>query len=313
MTSHSQHDRFQRSWFRLISKNFYLEKRRQDFQTWVGKIFELAYPGDYLVIRLTQGDGGLDGILLNQNAVVAVYAPRDATNTSKKLESKIKSDFEKAKQTLKQHNADMKKFIFVHNDEGLTKEVGTFLLSLRQQYSDITTEVWTFERLWKLIDQLKEDDLRELLGVDAPTKELMDHLEMPAIREVVEYLVSVKRDIPAIADMTIPAPQKLEYNSIDDDYKHLLLGGRSKHYLVQKFFDGVTDPTLGESIAEGFRVKYLACRESGMSPDDIFEVMWNLAGGNHFTTPLQLAGVTAVLSHFFSSCDIFENVPESEQ
>ncbi len=301
-------DRFQRSWFRLLAKNSYLELKRQEFQGWIGRIIEVAKMGDYTSIRLTQGDGGLDGIILSESAVIAVYAPRHSTKSG--LEAKIASDFESAKQTLGQRAAKLKKFILIHNDEGLTKDVGTFLLSLRQKEPESIIELWTFERLWMLLEQLTEDQLSDLLGM-APSSEVMARLEMPAVREVVEHLASVRAKAPPLQEITIPDPEKLAYNRLNEYNQHMLKGGRSKHGLVQHYFDGVTEPNLGESLAEAFRCKYASCRESGMEPDEIFEVLWHLAGGDHFTSPPQQAAVTAVLSHFFDSCDIFENVPES--
>lgn len=302
-------DRFQRSWFRLLAKNSYLELKRQEFQAWVGKIFELGFLADYIPIRLTQGDGGLDGIIVSEDAVVAVYAPRETSQSV--LEKKIASDFAKAAETLSERGATMRKFIFVHNDEGLTKDVGTFVLTLRQGNPGVVVEIWTFERLWLLMaDKLSSDQLQDLLG-DAPTSQVMDRLEMPAIREVIEYLVSVKTDPQPLGPITIPDAGKLEYNELNEYNQHLLRGGRSKHGKVAQYLDGMTDPTTGEAIAEGFRRKYAACRESGMESDETFETLWNFAGGNHFTGPSQQAGMTAVMSHFFDTCDIFENVPAS--
>jgi len=301
-------DRFQRSWFRLLAKNSYLELKRQEFQAWTGKVFEFGFLADYIVIRLTQGDGGLDGIIVGEDAVVAVYAPRESSQSV--LEQKIASDFEKAAKTLSNRGASMRKFVFVHNDEGLTKDIGSFLLTLRQGNPRVVVEIWTFERLWKLMEEkLSSNQLQDLPG-EAPTSQVMDRLEMPAIRDVVEHLASVKADPSPLMAITIPAPEKLEYNQLNEYNQHLLKGGRSKHRKVAQYLEGMTDPTAGEEIAEGFRRKYAACRESGMMPDETFEALWNFSGGNHFTDPNQQAGVTAVMSHFFDTCDIFENVPE---
>lgn len=302
-------DRFQRSWFRLLAKNSYLELKRQEFQAWIGKIFELGFLGDYSVIRLTQGDGGLDGIILSENAVVAVYAPRHMSQSE--LEAKLATDFATAAKTLDDRGAKMAKFVFVHNDEGLTKLVGAFLLGFRQTNPDVVIEIWTFERLWNLMEaKFSEDRLEDLLG-PAPTSQAMERLEMPAIRDVIEHLVSVKAEPSPTGAITIPDPGKLEYNELNEYNQHLLRGGRSKQVKVSQYLAGLTDPTTGEKIAEGFRRKYAACRESGMKPDDTFEALWNFSGGNHFTLPNQQAGVTAVMSHFFDTCDIFENVPET--
>ena len=59
-------DRFQRSYYRLMARDDYREKKRQVFQAWVGQIFKVALKGDYEDIRLAQGDGGLDGIIISQ-------------------------------------------------------------------------------------------------------------------------------------------------------------------------------------------------------------------------------------------------------
>jgi hypothetical protein len=302
-------DRFQRSWYRLLAKNDYLELKRQEFQGWVSKIFQQGFNADYIPIRLTQGDGGLDGIILSEDAVVAVYAPREASKSV--LEDKIATDFAKASKTLSGHHANINKFILVHNDEGLVKELGASLLALRQSNSNVKIEIWTFERLWTLMEQkLTNNQLQDLLG-DAPTSQAMDRLEMPAIREVIEYLASATAEPSPLAPITIPDPDKLEHNKLNPYNMHLLHGGRSKQGMVSEYLRGMTDPTTGEGIAEGFRRKYAACRESGMTPDEIFDSLWHFSGGNHFTRPDQLAGVTAVMSHFFDSCDIFENVPKT--
>lgn len=214
-------DRFQRTWFRLIAKNIYLELKRQEFQGWVGKIFELGYLADYIVIRLTQGDGGLDGIIVSEDAVVAVYAPRETTRGE--LESKIASDFEKAPATLAQHGAKMRKFVFVHNDEGLTKDIGPFVLSLRQGNVEIVFEIWTFERLWLLMEtKFSADHFEDILG-PAPTKQVMDRLEMPAIRDVIEHLASLKVEPSPLEAITIPDPEKLEYNQLAEHNQDLLM------------------------------------------------------------------------------------------
>jgi hypothetical protein len=300
-------DRLQRSYFQLMAKNDYLEKKRQVFQDWIGRLLKLAWKGDYEDIRLTQGDGGLDGIVISQSAVVAVFAPREFTQAE--LKAKLTSDFGSAKKTLADRSVELKKMIFIHNDEGVPKDIGATILSLRQGTPDITIEVWTFASLWHLMEtSLSYDELQDFLG-EAPTTLMLERLEMPAIREVIEYLMGVQTDPRLDTEITIPDQDKLQYNRLSETNEHLLRCGRSKHALVVKFLEGMTDLRVGEAIAEGFRRKYAACVSSGMQPDDTFATLWDFAGGNHFTTPPHLAAVTAVLSHFFHTCDIFKNIP----
>ena len=64
-------------------------------------------------------------------------------------------------------------------------------------------------------------------------------------------------------------------------------------------------------MAEAFRERYASLKESGMDADQMFTSLWRFAGGEHFVKPDQFAAVTAVLAYFFSSCDIFDNVPSN--
>lgn len=300
-------DRVQRGFFRQAAENKYLKLKRQEFQAWVGEILGKSLAGDYENIRLTQGDGGLDGIILSRSAVVAVNAPRDQTATS--LETKIKGDFATAKKTLQDRGVELKVFIFVHNDEGLTKDTGPALMKLRQS-EGIEVECWTFERIWKELQGLGVAELEAMFGQGLNTANV-DQLQMPHVREVIEYLTQLGREPPALGDLVIPDPAKLEYNSLSEENQDMLRVGRSKHGMVEQFIEGMTDIGAGEAIAEAFRNKYASVKEAGENADDIFHVLWDFAGGNHFSTPPQFAAVTAILSYYFHSCDIFENVPKT--
>jgi len=299
-------DRVQRGFFRQAAENKYLKLKRQEFQAWVGEILGNSLAGDYENIRLTQGDGGLDGIILSRSAVVAVNAPREQSAAS--LETKILDDYVKGKKTLADRGVELKVFIFIHNDEGLTKDTGPALMNLRQK-EGIEVECWTFERIWKELQGLGLEELEAMFGQGLSTANV-DQLQMPHIREVIEYLTKLGQEPPPLGDLVIPDPAKLEFNKLSEENQDMLRVGRTKHGLVEQFIEGMTDIAAGEAIAEAFRIKYAAVKESGENADDIFHVLWDFAGGNHFSTPPQFAAVTAILSYYFHSCDIFENVPK---
>jgi len=161
------------------------------------------------------------------------------------------------------------------------------------------------ENLGKL-EKLSVDQLTDLFG-QGPTEENVDRLAFPAIRVVIEYLS--RTDAPADVDITMPDPDKLEHNKLGQEKADLLRVGRSRQGLVEQYLNGITDPTTGEKIAEAFRERYASLKDSGMDADQIFTSLWRFAGGEHFVQPDQFAAVTAVLAYFFSSCDIFDNVP----
>lgn len=297
-------DRLQRGFFRLAAENDYLKLKRTEFQAWFNRIMEKVHPDDYENIRVTQGDGALDGLLIRSGTVFQVYAPRDQSQSE--INEKIDSDFATAKTTMADRGAELERWVFVHNDEGLTKDTGPKLVKLRQANPTVRIERWTFEGIWVELEKLSVDQLTDLFG-QSPTESNVDRLVFPAIRDVIEYLS--RTEAPADVVITMPDPDKLEHNKLGDEKADILRVGRSRQALIEQYLNGMTDPTTGEDIAEAFRERYACLKDSGINADQTFTSLWRFAGGEHFVQPDQFAAVTAVFAYFFSSCDIFENVP----
>lgn len=297
-------DRLQRGYYRLAAANAFLKLKRTEFQAWFSRIMEKVHPGDYENIRLTQGDGGIDGILLSSGTAFAVYAPREMTESQ--VIAKMNSDFTSASNTMKERGAVLNGLVFVHNDEGLTQKTGPELLRLKQANKTITFARWTFEAIWRELETLAPEQLADLFG-PGPTEENVDRLGFPAIREVIDFLE--RAEPPPLPEIGVPDADKLEHNRLSDDLADLLRVGRRRQGLVEQYLNGMTNPTAGESIAEAFRRHYASMKDSGASSTETFNSLWRFAGGEHFVQPQQFAAVTAVLAYFFASCDIFENAP----
>jgi hypothetical protein len=300
-------DRLQRGFFRQAAQIKYLMLKRTEFQAWFTKVMEKCHPVDYVNIRLTQGDGGLDGLLVLDGAVFAAFAPRDMSEAE--AVQKMADDFAAASKTMRERKAVLKKLAFVHNDEGLTKVTGPELLRLTQENPGVIFEMWTFERIWIELEKLSVDQLTDLLG-PGPTEENVDQLGFPSIRDVIEWLA--RKEVPIIVPLAPPDPKKLEHNKLAPSQEDMLQIGRRRQGLVEGYLNGMYDPISGEAIAEAFRQRYALLRDSGLSNNAIFDALWRFAGGEHFVQPHQTAAVTAVLAYFFSTCDIFENLPKDK-
>ncbi len=300
-------DRLQRGYFRQAAENRYLALKRTEFQAWFAKVMEKCHPDDYVNIRLTQGDGGLDGLLVSAGAVFAAFAPREASEAE--VVQKMRHDFAAASDTMNRRSAILKQLIYMHNDEGLTKVTGPELLRLQQASPAVTFQRWTFERIWVELEKLSVEQLTDLFG-PGPTEENVDRLGFPSIREIIDYLS--RADVPLNVPISPPDPDKLEHNELAPEQQGLLLVGRQRQGLVESYLNGMYDPSSGEAIAEAFRRQYAILRDSGLGSEAIFTALWRFAGGEHFVQPPQIAAVTAVLAYFFSTCDIFENVPKSK-
>jgi len=295
-------------YFRQAAEISFLKLKRTAFQDWFGTIMNKRYSNDYLRIRLSRGDGGLDGYRISTRAVFQVYAPRDFS--ASEIVSKMTDDFATASKTLAEKNLTMSEWVFVHNDpDDLPHEVVTAFAKLQADNSEVQIRRWEFEAIWNVVKEMEEAALDELFG-PGPTMQTLERLQYPAIIPVVEYLATAEP--PPIPDVELPSVAKLEYNRLSEEKAGLLQLGRIRQGLIEDYLSGMPDADKPEEIAQAFRGKYATLRDSGINVDRVFDGLWLFAGGEHFAAePKKIAAVTAVLSYFFDRCDIFENAPET--
>lgn len=293
--------------YRVAAENGFWKHKRTSFQDWIGAIMTRRFCDDFLRIRLSKGDGGLDGYRLSTQTVYQVFAPREYT--AAEIAKKIRDDFAHAKATLAEKKLEMKEWIFVHNDpDDLPHEAATELARLKAENSAIAIRRWEFTAIWNEIKQLADDELIELFGA-APTLELLEGLCYQDIIPVIEHLATKKA--PPLPPTDPPSPQKLEHNRLSNDRADYIQRGRSKQGLVESYLAAMPDDDKPEEIAEAFRRRYAMHKDAGFDADQIFDELWQFAGGRAFSAePVKLAGVMAVLAFYFDSCDIFENPPE---
>lgn len=300
-------DQVQRGHFYNAAQNRYLELKDNQFQAWVIDVLRRGYPRTFVPVRLTQGDGKIDGYFVD-GRVVACYAPRESNLTVRGTINKMNSDFAGAKAFLNSNNTTLNGWTFVYNDRaGLAKEVIAHLAVMAKSNPDVSFEVWGFEAIWVEIQQLRVEDLEQMFG-PAPTVRTLDRLTFQDILPVIEFVS--RENPPPLPEPNPPDVTKLEGNNLSPENQGFLRVGRSRAALVEQYFDSCFQPEMPEEIAESFRSRYQSLKRNGLSPDRIFNSLWEYAGGEHFRGSENKAAVLAVLSHFFSSCDIFENVGE---
>ena len=294
--------------YRMAAEIEFWKLKRTAFQDWLGDIMSRRFPDDYLRIRLSQGDGGLDGYRLSTQTVYQVFAPREYSPSE--IVGKIQGDFEHGKTTLAEKKVEMKEWVFVHNDpDDLAHDVVTELAKLQQDNPNIKIRRWEFAAIWNEIKQLGEDELVNLFGA-APTLEMLEQLCYRDIIPVVEHLASAKA--PPLPPTDPPSPQKLEFNQLSPERADIVTRGRVKQGLVESYLNEMPDDDRPEEIAQAFRDKYASLRESGMEADPIFDELWLFAGGQAFACdPVKIAAVMTVLAFYFDNCDIFENSLET--
>jgi tetratricopeptide (TPR) repeat protein len=141
------------------------------FQAWFEDVARAMHaPGDFQRIRVTQGDGGLDGFAIDAQLVYQVYAParteemRDATTAAK-----VRADFERAHATL---GGRLKTWCLVHNHPTgkIGKLTATTISELRSEHPAITLRIFDIDSLWECLEALPEVTLNRLFGTADATR-----------------------------------------------------------------------------------------------------------------------------------------------
>jgi tetratricopeptide (TPR) repeat protein len=149
---------------RLKYRDEFRSAHGEAFQHWFERL-AVALHGDdcFLAIRVTRGDGGLDGLVLREGRVYQLYAPpTPATDTG--MAAKARTDFAKARSTLA---ASLKAWTFVHNSaDGKVGHLTAKAVSLlRDQNPDIEVEVLGIDGLWERVAKLPPAQLTSLFNV----------------------------------------------------------------------------------------------------------------------------------------------------
>ena len=293
-------DEIQRHFYRLKCHVAFLSKKGTEFQDWFVRLAGHSLEGFEAVRPYGRmGDLKSDGWRPSTRTVFQCYAPYEMTEAN--LNSKIADDYEGACE-----HWDLATWVFVHNDtRGLPPTTVQLLDDLRSE--DVSIEVWTEPQIHGLADSLGLREQEIMFGF-APSMAAIRDLSLEDLRGVLDALVQAKPP-PGEEPVSPPPLEKIAKNSLSDGVEALLIAGRRKEALVERYLQARVDVTLGERIAEAFRRRYAELKAEAPSPDDIFYGLQLYAGGVG-ASPNRQAASLAVLTYFFERCDIFEDPAE---
>lgn len=151
---------------------------------------------------------------------------------------------------------------------------------------------------WKTRHERKYGDTlsRSISGVGAA------ELEVAA-----RALIGSKPVGHAMSFAVIPPQEKINRNQLGSATSMLLSMGAAKsaeveHVLIQA---AQLDPQFPERLSAGFAARYQEARARGLSGDDIFNELYEAAGGGGSDKLREAAGL-CIIAHLFIICDIFE-------
>ena len=155
-----------------------------------------------------------------------------------------------------------------------------------------------------MVFELAEPDLAFLLG-NAPSVRDYRDLRFDDLRPLLQRIARV--DASGEPDVRPVPSSKFQFNALSESVRALFMA--AKPQIVGQTLSNWPDPTFGDSVAEAFRQRYQALKQSGMEPDEIFAWLQRFAGGTERQGPRGEAAIVTVLAYLFEQCDIFERPP----
>jgi ABC-3C protein len=298
-------DDLTRAWYGDKIELALRKKSEQEYEDQFNKIMQAIHGDDFVPIKAagSEGDWKADGYLTTEKTVFQSYAPSSGMNKPKLL-GKIDRDLPGA---IIHWGKNIENWALIHNSwEGLPPYAVNQLEEYKVKFPQIGIEHWGPEIIKSKALSLPRSTLIDLFG-PAPTMQDVHNLTHTPIKTLLKAIA--KKDEAPEAEVLPVAVDKLEYNQLSTDIEALLRIGRTREALVQDLIDTWPDPQYGEDLAEVFRNRYKNLKAEDARPNEIFDQLKEFAGGNSFQSDHQVAAL-AVLSYFFSRCDIFENLPE---
>lgn len=282
------------------------------FQEWFMKLARhLHVSGDVQAVRLTQGDGKLDVVVLNEQTVFQCYGPQ--TYKPSEAATKIRADFAGACDFLE---GRLKKWVFVHNhqtgslDKLSIKALNDVIDGCAGRGDVIAVLAWGKEELWDALETgVSHHGLQELFGSPDPV-----HVDFACLEELLRSLERMNYP-DDVAPVSQPSENKLEFNDLSRAYRQQIRQGRTGLRIMDDYLESRfgTDPEFAERLAERFRDRYAALRaRPALSPDGIYENLRLEAGWIPSPDVKREMATRIILAYFFDTCDIFENSPETQ-
>lgn len=277
------------------------------FQHWFEGIARRLHPnGEVQAIRLTQGDGKLDVVALNQQLVYQCYGPSNFKASAAKV--KIAEDFWGA---YKQLNGKLRKWVFVHNhptgqiDKGCCAALIDIVAECRKRGDEVEVLAWGIEDVWEALEKgLSDASLRELFGSPDPVA-----INYACIEQLLHFLerAAYPEDVEAIPQ---PSVDKLKFNDLGPTYCMEIKQGRNGIRAMEGYLTAraSSDPEFAERLAQRFRDRYLYWKRKGThAPSEIYENLRMEAGWKASRDVAREMATRTILAYFFDTCDIFEN------
>jgi C-terminal domain 10 of the ABC-three component (ABC-3C) systems len=279
----------------------------QPFEDFFVEMMCLADPGFFGVrARGSLGDFSADGLMINDRRLYACYGPQTVNENAAKR--KIGKDLAGA---LAKRPGAFDTFVFVHPDHrGLDPVVSKALSSLRADHPDISFENFGFTQFYRTLGTLERFEIEELLG-PFPTEEQVTGVALKDVMPLLDHLREERKPSNSIERLPVPSDKKIDYNGFSFDARYEMIRAMAYVPCVETYYTSCLDPMERDSVAAGFRERYLQLAAGIEDPDEILHQLRCHILGNKAAGISESLNALVVLMYFFGECDIFQVPPSS--
>lgn len=257
----------------------------------------------------SRGDLKCDGWRPDVGYVYQCYGPRYGKTDVNEALKKVDEDFRGARG----HWKDLlKRWFFVvglYKDK-IPSEISRLMAQLSEEL-EVPSEVLHRGDIVDLARGISTDVRARMFG-RAPSR--ADMIRRATYENIGRALAYIRADINRSPLEAIPLPtaieKKVTFNMLPDSVRHFFGISAAAAKRVEKYIEDQADPNEGARMAEGFTAHYRLLRSAGAEPAEAFKQMLIFAGGATGDPDREVAAL-AIVTHFFTTCQIFEQPREA--
>lgn len=258
----------------------------------------------------SRGDLKCDGWRPDAGYVYQCYGPRYGKVDVEDALKKISEDFRGAKE----HWKDLlKKWFFVvgvYSDK-IPSEISRLMAELSNELK-VPSEILHRDNIATLAREIPANLRARMFGGHAPGRG--DMVRRATYENIGRALSYIRADIAHSPVESIPLPteveEKVAFNILPNSVLHFFQISTAAAERVKKYIADRADPNEGVRMANGFTERYRSLRSEGVEPAEAFKQLLIFAGGATGDPDRDVAAL-AIVTHFFATCQIFVQPPET--
>jgi hypothetical protein len=257
-----------------------------------------------------RGDLKCDGWRSDVGHVYQCYGPRYGQADVNDALKKIKEDFRGAKGHWK---SLLKKWWFVvglYRDK-VPSEIPRLMAQLTDELN-VPSDILHRGDIVTLARGIEAGLRAKMFGGRAPVSG--DMTRRATYDNIGRALAYIRSDIARSPLEPIPLPTaidaKVAFNLLPESVRHFFGISLAAAKRVERYIEDRADPEEGARMAAGFTARYQQLRSEGAEPAEAFKQLLIFAGGATGDPDREVAAL-AIVTHFFSTCQIFDQPPET--